>query len=111
YVGAGVLSSALAMDKEVAKRLVAAAGVPVAEHVVVRARGHDARLLRARVARELGYPVFVKPASLGSSVGVTRVKDEAALDAAVQSALGYDDKVLVERAVEAREIELAVLES
>jgi D-alanine-D-alanine ligase len=111
YVGAGVLGSAMAMDKDVAKRLVAASGVPIAEYVVVRARGHDPRALRAEVARELGYPVFVKPASLGSSVGVARVPDEAELDAAVRAALAFDEKVLVERGVDAREIELAVLES
>ena len=111
YVGADVLGSAMAMDKDVAKRLVAAAGVPIAEYVLVRARSFEPRALSAQVARELGYPVFVKPASLGSSVGVTRVTDEHGLEAAVQSALGYDDKVLVERGVDAREIELAVLES
>jgi D-alanine-D-alanine ligase len=111
YVGADVLGSALAMDKDVAKRLVAAAGAPIAEYCVVRARSYRPETLAAQVDRELGYPLFVKPASLGSSVGVSRVKVEAELDVAVRAALAFDDKVLVERGVDAREIELAVLES
>jgi D-alanine-D-alanine ligase len=111
YVGAGVLGSAVAMDKDVAKRLVEAAGVPVTECVVVKARSYDAEALRARVGGELGYPLFVKPASLGSSVGVSRVTSDAQLDAAVRAALAYDPKVLIERGIDAREIELAVLES
>ena len=113
YVGSGVLGSAICMDKDVAKRLVSAAGIDTAEYVCVRAGQWPAlaAALEARVRDELGYPVFVKPANLGSSVGVTRVQEPAGLSAAVAYALQYDEKVIVERAVDAREIELAVLSS
>ena len=111
YVGAGVLGSAVCMDKDVAKRLVRAAGIATAEYLSVQAGRYDARRLQAQVAAGLGYPVFVKPATLGSSVGVTRAHDAAALDAAVALAFEYDTKLLVERAVDAREIELAVLQA
>lgn len=113
YVGAGVLGSAIGMDKDVAKRLARAAGLATTDYLCVRAGQWPAqqRALRERVNRELGYPVFVKPASLGSSVGVTKVAREADLDAAMTSALSYDTKVLIERAVDGREIELAVLAS
>ncbi len=113
YVGSGVLGSAICMDKDVAKRLVRAAGIDIAEYVCVRAGQWPllAAALEARVRDELGYPVFVKPANLGSSVGVTRVQDAAGLPAAVAYALQYDEKVIIERAVDAREIELAVLSS
>jgi D-alanine-D-alanine ligase len=113
YVGPGVLGSAIGMDKDVAKRLAQAAGIPIVDYVCVRAAQWPALApqVRARIGAELGYPVFVKPANLGSSVGVTKVASEAALDAAVQGALAYDTKVLIERAIDAREIELAVLSS
>lgn len=113
YVGSGVLGSAICMDKDVAKRLVSAAGIDTAEYVCVRTGQWPAlaAALEARVRDELGYPVFVKPANLGSSVGVTRVQEPAGLSAAVAYALQYDEKVIVERAVDAREIELAVLSS
>jgi D-alanine-D-alanine ligase len=115
YVGSGVLGSALCMDKDVAKRLVRAAGIETAPYVSVRAGRWPAQA--AELAREiaaLGPALFVKPANLGSSVGVTKVRDAGdprALDAAVQHALRYDTKVLIERAVDGREIELAVLSS
>jgi D-alanine-D-alanine ligase len=108
YVGCGVLGSAVGMDKDVAKRLLRDAGLPVVEFVVVR-RGRASADLPARVARELGFPCFVKPASLGSSVGVVKVVDAKALPAALDEAFRFDEKVLVERAVDAREIETAVL--
>jgi D-alanine-D-alanine ligase len=111
YVGSRVLGSALCMDKDVAKRLVRAEGVGIADYVCFEgpAWQSQAAALTQRMESELGYPVFVKPATLGSSVGVTRVTDRAQLTTAVTHALGYDDKVLVERAVDAREIEVAVL--
>jgi D-alanine-D-alanine ligase len=111
YVGSGVLGSAVCMDKDVAKRLVHAAGIETVEYLCVRAGEwpREAEQLRARIASELGYPVFVKPASLGSSVGVTKVLGANDLHGAVEEALTYDTKVLIERAVDAREIELAVL--
>jgi D-alanine-D-alanine ligase len=99
------------MDKDVAKRLVHAAGIDTVEYLCVREGEwpRDAEHLRGRIASELGYPVFVKPASLGSSVGVTKVLGTQDLQAAVDQAFTYDTKVLIERAVDAREIELAVL--
>jgi D-alanine-D-alanine ligase len=106
YVGSGVLGSAVAMDKEFTKKLLAAEGLPVGPYAVVRA-GRDL----AEVDRErLGLPVFVKPARGGSSIGISRVDDWAELPAAVAAARAVDDKVLVEAAVPGREIELAVLE-
>jgi D-alanine-D-alanine ligase len=110
YVGAGHLGSAIGMDKEVAKRLLAQAGLPVVPWRLCTA--HDVRRdLDAVVAAvaELGYPLFVKPANAGSSVGVSKVKTPSALVPALHAALGYDRKVLVEAAVDAREIECAVL--
>jgi D-alanine-D-alanine ligase len=111
YVGAGVLGSAVCMDKDVAKRLVHAAGLATADYIAVQLGRYDADALHARVQRELRYPVFVKPATLGSSVGVSRARDATELRASVEVAFEYDTKLLVERAVDAREIELAVLQS
>lgn len=107
YVGAGVFASAAAMDKEYAKKLLAAEGLPVGDYAVLR-RGHET-LTEAERGR-LGLPVFVKPARAGSSVGITRVSDWARLDAAIEHARTHDPKVLVERAVTGREIECGVLE-
>jgi D-alanine-D-alanine ligase len=111
YVGAGVLGSAVGMDKDVMKRLLVAAEIPVVPHRTVRAPAW----LRAREAavadcEELGYPVFAKPANLGSSVGVRRATDRRELALAIEHALEFDTKVIVEQAVRgAREIECAVL--
>jgi D-alanine-D-alanine ligase len=107
YVGAGVLSSAASMDKEFAKKLFAAEGLPVGDLVVLR-RG-TATITPAERDR-LGLPVFVKPARAGSSVGITRVTDWADLDAAIALAREHDPKVLVEAAVTGREVECGVLE-
>ena len=110
YVGPGHLGSAIGMDKDVAKRLLAQAGIPVVPWRLVTAhafsRDRTAALARAS---ELGFPVFVKPANAGSSVGVSKVKTAAELEPALHAALGFDSKVLVEAAVNAREIECAVL--
>lgn len=108
YVGAGVLGSALQMDKDVTKRLLAAAGVPVVPWRVVRA-GEAARGGFDAIVRELGLPLFVKPADLGSSVGITKVKRAEELGAAIAHALRYTRKVMIEQAVDAREVEVAVL--
>jgi len=110
YVGAGVLGSAVGMDKDVQKRLLGGAGVPVVPFITTT-RGRwsaDAVTVNAR-AREIGLPLFVKPANLGSSVGITKVKAIDDLAAAVTKALEYDDKVLIEKGIDAREIECAVL--
>ena len=111
YVGAGVLASAVGMDKAVQKVLFTAAGLPVVPHVVVTDKRwrEDPEAVHAG-AESLGYPVFVKPAALGSSVGISKVKSAADLDAALEEALRHGRKALVERAMEgAREIECAVL--
>ncbi|MGV9309143.1 MULTISPECIES: D-alanine--D-alanine ligase family protein [unclassified Nonomuraea] len=112
YVGSGVLASAVGMDKAYMKAILAAAGLPVGRHVVVRER--DWRLDRERVVKEveeLGWPVFVKPARAGSSQGISKAHDRASLEAAVEHARAHDPKVLVEAAIVGREIECAVLES
>ncbi len=110
YVGAGHLGSAIGMDKEVCKRLLAQAGIPVVpwRHATAAAYAKDPAAVRARAA-ELGYPLFVKPANAGSSVGVSKVKTPDALDGALRQAFQFDTKLLVEAAVNAREIECAVL--
>ncbi|HJQ85058.1 MAG TPA: D-alanine--D-alanine ligase family protein [Candidatus Binatia bacterium] len=108
YVGAGVLASAVGMDKAVMKAVFRDAGIPVCRWLVTGAREpHEA--LRRRIETELGFPCFVKPANLGSSVGITKVKEPAALAAAVAEALAYDPKVVIEEAVDAREFEVGVL--
>jgi D-alanine-D-alanine ligase len=110
YVGSGVLGSAIGMDKDVAKRLMRDAGIPVVDFAVVGAaafRKDPAAALRA--LPDLGYPCYVKPANAGSSVGVSRVAGPGDLERAVGAALAFDSKVLIERGVEAREIECAVL--
>lgn len=102
YVGAGVLASALAMDKPMTKRLCAQAGLPVVDHLVVVAGNHDVDL-------PFNFPVFVKPANLGSSVGITRAKNAQELKKALDLASHYDRKVIVERGIKGREFECAVL--
>jgi D-alanine-D-alanine ligase len=106
YVGAGVLASAVGMDKEFAKKLLRAEGLRVADGVVLRPGTDFGFADRDR----LGLPLFVKPARAGSSMGVTRVADPAALDAAIAAAREHDPKVIVEAGVPGREIECAVLE-
>jgi D-alanine-D-alanine ligase len=113
YVGAGVLASAAGMDKEYMKLLLSARGLPLGRYVVVRDR--DWRLVseRKRVLdeiAELGWPVFVKPARGGSSIGITRVSGFEELEPAIEAARGHDPKVLVEAAVGGIEVECAVLE-
>lgn len=107
YVGAGVLASAAAMDKEYAKKLLAAEGLPVGEYATIR-RGQST--LPDTERQRLGLPVFVKPARAGSSIGISKVTDWADLDAAIALARETDPKVLVEAAVVGREIECGVLE-
>ncbi|MFC5140385.1 D-alanine--D-alanine ligase family protein [Actinomycetospora rhizophila] len=107
YVGAGVLSSAASMDKDITKRLLRDAGLAVGDVVVLT---RDRAGLTAGERERLGLPVFVKPARAGSSVGITRVADWADLDAAIATARAEDPKVLVEAAIVGREIECGVLE-
>jgi D-alanine-D-alanine ligase len=113
YVGAGVLASAVAMDKAYAKVLLQAAGLPVlpAQTVTAREWYRDPDGVRHRVA-DLGFPLFVKPSRAGSSMGITKVHDPSELDAAIEEAHRHDPKALVEQAaVGAREIECGVLEA
>lgn len=113
YVGAGVLASAVSMDKAYMKVVLAAAGLPVLPSITVTAREweSDPSGCRERAA-ELGHPVFVKPARGGSSLGISKVHDPSELDEAVEDALRHDPKVLVETAaVDAREVECGVLET
>jgi D-alanine-D-alanine ligase len=112
YVGCGVLGSASGMDKAVMKTLFAAAGLPIVASLAFTRHEwtRDAPALTARIGSELGYPVFVKPANLGSSVGISKAKSEAELLDGVRAALEFDRKVIVEAAVASpREIECAVL--
>jgi len=135
YVGSGVLSSAVSMDKAAMKVMLAGAGLPVGPHLVISGRdwpdhrqpdgpaagaGQPASApptspaapqILDQVRRQLTLPVFVKPARAGSSVGITKVKDWADLEAAVDTARQFDPKVVVEQAVEGREIECGVLET
>jgi len=108
YVGSGVLGSAVSMDKAMAKDVLTRHGVPQPRYAVLRSdEVSDARL--DAVAAELGLPLFVKPANMGSSIGVSKAKDRDSLRAAVDHALRYDEFLVVEEAVRGREIEVAVL--
>jgi D-alanine--D-alanine ligase len=108
YVGAGVLGSALAMDKIAMKAAFRAAGLATARALPFR-DGHDSRGFADRVEAELGFPCFVKPANMGSSIGVSKAHDRAELDAAVQVALDFDEWLLAEEAIAGREIEVGIL--
>ena len=112
YVGSGVLSSALQMDKDLAKQILKSAGLPVLPWVTVRCeelfeRGEGK--WAEEIIEELRLPVFVKPANSGSSIGISKADDLASLAASLKEAARFDDKVIVERAVNAREIEIAIL--
>jgi len=110
YVGSGVLGSAAAMDKDVAKRLFLASGLPVGPYVTLDAVEWRApRKATARLEKALRYPVFVKPANMGSSVGISKVGGRRELAAAVREAFRFDDKLVIEQGLDAREIECAVL--
>ncbi len=107
-VGAGVLGSAIGMDKDVMKRLLNHAGLPVARWVTVRGLEEGQRLY-PELSQKWGLPLFVKPTALGSSVGVNRVDNPEAFRAALEEALGYDQRVMVEEGVAGREVECSVL--
>lgn len=111
YVGCGVLASSCGMDKVTMKALFREAGLPICKHVWFL-RGEwerDPEGVRARVEREIGYPSFVKPANLGSSVGISRANDADSLKRAIDLAAGYDRKIIVEEGLDVREIECAVM--
>jgi D-alanine-D-alanine ligase len=111
YVGAGVLASAAGMDKDVMKRLFRDAGLPVVKWVLIRREEweQDPAPARQLIQKEIRYPLFVKPANLGSSVGISKVRKAGELSRAMHLAAQYDRKILVEKAVDAREIECSVL--
>jgi D-alanine-D-alanine ligase len=108
YVGSGVLGSAVAMDKAMAKQVLDAAGIPQAKYRAF-AEHELTPILSAQLADELGLPVFVKPANMGSSVGVSKASTVEQLSAAIDHALTYDEMIVVEEAIIGREIEVAVL--
>ncbi len=111
FVGAGVLGSAAGMDKAVMKVLFEAAGVPIVPYRIIREiawRRDPGAILRA-IRREFGLPIFVKPATLGSSVGISTITDRGATRAAIELAFRFDRKVLVEKGIRGRELECSVL--
>ena len=108
YVGSGVLGSAVSMDKAMAKTVLGAAGIPQARYRVARGWELTDELV-ADIAGDLGFPIFVKPANMGSSVGVSRAVDAAALDLAIDAALEHDEILVFEEAIVGRELEIAVL--
>jgi D-alanine-D-alanine ligase len=105
YVGAGVLGSAVSMDKEMMKRVCAERMLPVVDYVTVTRQKPDV----FEAVQFLPFPMFVKPANLGSSVGISKVKDRAELEAAVALAAQYDRKVIIERGIVGRELECSVM--
>ena len=116
YVGSGVLGSAVGMDKDVMKRLFAAARLPIPKHVTILRREwrENPRRAKQRIEAALKYPMFVKPANLGSSVGISKAHDRGGLDAALNLAAGFDRKIVIEQSIggrrgKARELEVAVL--
>jgi len=109
YVGAGVFSSSASMDKEQFKRICLSIGLPVVEWITLYRGAPGAALDASEAVRRFGFPLFVKPANLGSSVGISKAHDEAELKAALEEAAKYDSKIVVERAIAGHEIECAVL--
>ncbi|MGB9359683.1 MAG: D-alanine--D-alanine ligase family protein [Acidimicrobiia bacterium] len=112
YVGCGVLPSALAMDKDIAKSIFEAVGIPTSRWSVVRGSEFrsDPNGISASILDDLGSPVFVKPAELGSSVGISKAESVAEVERGIDLALRYGEKVVVEEFISGREIEVAVLE-
>jgi len=108
FVGAGVLGSAVGMDKDVAKRLLRDAGLPTANFHIY-SEFEKKNISFEKVKKDLGLPLFVKPANLGSSVGITKVHDKAEFIKAVNSAFCYDNKILIEEYIKGKEIECSVL--
>ncbi|MBN1592313.1 MAG: D-alanine--D-alanine ligase [Candidatus Coatesbacteria bacterium] len=111
YVGAGVLGSALGMDKITTKRLFKAEGFPVAKFISVEKWEwlQQPKRLKSRIGARIGYPCFVKPSNSGSSVGITKVHEAKELESALDSAAEHDRRIIVEEAIDARELECSVL--
>lgn len=108
YVGADVLGTAVGMDKDVMKKLLIADGIPIGDYVCVRHFNRE-KFPYEEVSERLGLPMFVKPANAGSSVGVSKVRNQAEYEKALDDAFKFDNKVLVEQFIDGREIECAVL--
>ncbi|HFU3730604.1 TPA: D-alanine--D-alanine ligase, partial [Streptococcus suis] len=108
YVGTNILSSSVAMDKITTKRVLESAGIAQVPYVAV-IEGENIEAKIAEIENKLTYPVFVKPANMGSSVGISKAEDLAGLQAALDLAFKYDSRVLVEQGVNAREIEVGLL--
>lgn len=108
YGGCGVLASSVAMDKITAKDIFRRAGIPVCKDVPVF-KSDDLKLKEKEIEEKLGYPVFVKPANMGSSVGITKAHNKEELKEAMKSAFKFDRRLIVEESINAREIETAVL--
>ena len=106
FVGAGVLGSAVGMDKDVMKRLFKEAGIPIGKFVTLKA---GEKINFSKIRRELGMPVFIKPANMGSSVGVSKVRNETEWDQALKEAFKFDTKIIIEEFIDGREIECAIL--
>jgi len=111
YVGAGVLGSAIAMDKEIAKRLLILEKIPVAEFVVIKKEDTPIEIKNKvdEAIKEFHFPLFIKPVSLGSSVGVSKVFNKKEIDKAVKEAFRYDTEIMIEKFMNGREIECSVL--
>ena len=107
YVGAGVLGSAVGMDKDVMKRLLRDAGLPIGKFLTLRK--HEKPISYIQIKKKLGSPVFIKPANLGSSVGVSRVDTKKEYENATAEAFKYDNKIIIEEYIKGREIECAIL--
>ena len=108
FVGAGILGSAVAMDKDVMKRLLRDAGIPIARFMVLN-RGNVGHHRSEDILEYLGLPVFVKPANLGSSVGISKVHSKVEYFKALETAFEYDTKIIIEECIVGREIECSVL--
>jgi D-alanine-D-alanine ligase len=111
YIGCGVLASSVGMDKDVMKRLFIQAGIPTTpfQTLLTRNLEKDMESLKAYVAREFGYPMFSKPANLGSSVGIRKIHSEKEFEEAVRYSSQFDRKILIEKGIDGRELECAIL--
>ncbi len=113
YVGCGVLASAIGMEKDISKRLIRDAGIPVAPYLIINQGQWDQNSTHfiKKITETLSLPVFVKPVNTGSSVGVEKVKTKENLSAAINNAFKFDSKIIIEQGIDAIELEVAVLES
>ena len=111
YVGADVIGSAIGMDKDVSKRLLREAGIPVVDWFKVSKHlwAAEKQSIIKEIVKEIGFPCFIKPCNTGSSVGITKVKNHESLESGIENAFQWDNKILVEKGINAREIEFSVI--